>query len=525
MGKLDSDFKHTCKLLFGKEIGELSDFEQYFKQGMFPSKSMRSMVSGKGVLVSSPHYPEGAKYVSQDEVGKLSSPAFGINDIKDVDSLFRAAQENAVFCGNKMFGKNMNTEEVDNCADCIEVLHSHNITNTKYAAYCSVGRDSNSIYGVHFFKNVSHSLSCMHCLVRGVTRCFECYCTTGISDSYYTLNCSGCSNCIFCFNLRSKNYAIGNLQLSKERYLELKEKLVMEMADILRKKKRIFSIADLFPKENSGKSSSGGIASEREEIPEFAKADFAATAKIVLSKPHDVSGRTASWLSKRMLEVRRIERADGTAYWVDLPVLGKIPASCLVSLQKALDSGKNHIEIPDDGIPSLSEVRKRVEKIAVSSLEVVEGQVQNCVDCVSRFDSASCYKIWAATGAKHSAFHTAVTESEYIFGGYFRTLYSRFCIDCDNVTSVSNCFGCDSCYSCRNCYFCHNCEKVEEGIFCFNLKGARYAVLNREVSQKEYKQVKRLLLDYVNSEIEKKGGLDFDIFDIGTGKYDIGRAI
>jgi hypothetical protein len=520
MGKLDTDFKHTCKLLFGEEIGELSDFGQYFKEGMFPSKSMRSMVSGKSVMVSSPYYPDGAKYVSQDEVGKLTSPAFSINEIKDIDSMFRAAQENAVFCGNKMFGKNANVEEVDNCADCIDVFHSHNITNTKYAAYSSIGRDSDSIYGVHFFKNVSHSLSCMHCLVRGTTRCFECHCTSGISDSYYTLNCSGCSNCIFCFNLRSKSYMIGNLQLSKERYLELRKNLVTEMADILRKDKKIFSVADLFPKDGSSKNATGGARPGKDAIPEFAKTDFATASKIVLSKSHDISSLTASWLSKRMLEVRRVKAADGSvAYWVDLPKLGKIPASCLVSLQKALDSAdKNRIGISDGETPSLSEVRRRVAKIAVSSLEIVEGQVQNSVDCISRFDSVNCYKIWAATRAKHSAFHTAVTESEYIFGGYFRTLYSKFCIDCDNVTSVSNCFGCDSCYSCRNCYFCHNCENIEEGILCFNLKGARYAVLNREVPQEEYKRVKKLLLDYVNSEIGKKGGLDFDIFGIGAGK-------
>jgi len=57
---------------------------------------------------------------------------------------------------------------------------------------------------------------------------------------------------------------------------------------------------------------------------------------------------------------------------------------------------------------------------------------------------------------------------------------------------------------------------VEKGIFCFNLKGARYAVLNQQVSKEEYLRVKMILLEYINRELEEKAGLDFDIFSIGV---------
>ena len=121
-------------------------------------------------------------------------------------------------------------------------------------------------------------------------------------------------------------------------------------------------------------------------------------------------------------------------------------------------------------------------------------------------------------GSRHSAFSSIVTESEHIFGGYVRVLNSQFCINSHNVTRCSGCFECDSCYTCRNCYFCHNCENVEEGLFCFNLKGARYAVLNQQVPKEEFLRIKRMLLDFINSELEKKGRLDVDIFSLGAKK-------
>ena len=86
------------------------------------------------------------------------------------------------------------------------------------------------------------------------------------------------------------------------------------------------------------------------------------------------------------------------------------------------------------------------------------------------------------------------------------------------ITKCSGCFECDSCFSCRNCFFCHNCENVEEGILCFNLKGARYAILNQSVSKEEYMRVKKMLLSYINGELETKGALEKSIFALGKNK-------
>ncbi|MCX6777754.1 MAG: hypothetical protein NT157_02615 [Candidatus Micrarchaeota archaeon] len=517
MNKLNEDFKRTCRIIFGEEVGELEEFAPYLKETMFPYKLEPSSVSGKQVVVSSPYYLDGAAYVSQDEVARLKFEPFNINEIKDIDSLLEAASERAVYCGNKIFGKNMNVMEVDNCTDCIEVMHSHDVTNTKYAAFCSNGRNSDSIYGVSGFWNCSNSIRCVQCSVRGAIRSFECYCSAGISDSYYTINCSGCTNCMFCFNLRSKNYLIGNLQLAKDRYGGIKEKLVSEMAERLRRDKRLFSIVDVLLKAK-GASTKKEVVIQEEEPPDFIKRDFADATKVVLGAEHKLSRKTGEWLSEKATAIKCVVGASGSpAYKVDLPLLRVLPASKLVSLSEALDSAqKQQISISPREVPSLDEVVRRVAEKATCTLELVEGQTQNNPDTVFIVDSVDTYRSWWTTRAKRSAFNSIVTESEYIFGGYMRILYCGFCINCHSVTSVKNCFETDSSYKCRNCYFCHNCENVEEGLFCFNAKGLRYAVCNQQFPPEQYKRVKKILLDYINGELEKKGRLDIDVFGIGA---------
>ncbi|MCX6772804.1 MAG: hypothetical protein NTV88_03485 [Candidatus Micrarchaeota archaeon] len=514
---LNKQWKATCRILFGAEIGELSEFAPYLKETMFPCKMFKSALSGKPVMVSSPHYPDAGKYASQEEIAKMQSLPLSINDIKDIDSLFGAASERVVFCGNKLFGKNVNVKEGDNIADCLEVLHSHDIYNSKYVAYSSIGRVSDSIYGVNIFWKCSHAIRCSECTVAGAQRCFECYYSTGIADSYFTFNCSSCQDCMFSFNLRGKNCMIGNLQLTKERYRQLKAKLVSEMAEKLQKDKRLFSIGDI-ARLSFEQGKSEALELPPSAVPIEVEGAFAATSRIVLGKQHN-SGRLAKWLMSRAIGMKKVRGAQGSpAFKSDSPTGRLVGSGRLVSFNEALASSANSISISESELPSLDEIKKRAAQKAAFSLELLEGQNRGVCDTLLAFNSSDVYRLWWSVLSKHSAYSTVVTESEHIFGGWGRNIFSQFCINCDNLTYASKCFETDSSYQCRNCYFCHNCEDVEEGILCFNVKGMRYAVLNQQVTKEEYARIKKMLLDYINKELDAKGKLEIDIFSIGAGK-------
>ena len=504
------EFKKTCKLLFGQEIGELAEFAPYLSETNWPYVMGKSCVSGKPVLLSGPYYNESSRFASQGEIPSLKLAPVSINDIKDIDSLFAAASENAVYCGNKMFGKNLSVEIADNIVDGIDVHNSHDIYQSKYVAYCSVGRYAESAYGVNNFQFARNSMRCHICFLKGAQRCFETYMTCGISDSYYTMNCTSCTDLMFSFNLRSKSNCIGNRQLTRERYLALKQKLVSEMAEKLKRDKRLFSLADIM-------KGAAGAEEELEKIsPETEKA-LATALRIVLQKEHKNVARLTPWLEKRAVKVRRTAGAGGASVLkYETPTLKGIASSKLASLEQALQSATSCINIGEGEMPTLEEVAKRTAGKAMVTLEMQEGNNLAVRQTPVRYDSTNNEGLWFSLHSKHSGLSSIVTDSEYCFGGYIRILECQFCVSCNNITKCSGCFECDSCFSCRNCFFCHNCENVEEGILCFNLKGARYAILNQSVSKEEYMRVKRMLLDYLNRELEEKGALGRSIFELAA---------
>ena len=512
MEKINADFKKTCRILFGQEIGELEEFASYLSETNWPYVMGKSCVSGKGVMLSGPHYRAGSKFAQQDEIASLKIAPVSINDIKDIDSLFNAASENAVYCGNKIFGKSLGVESADNIVDGIEVHKSHDIYQSKYMAYCSVGRYAESCYGVNNFQAARNSMRCHICFLKGAQRCFETYMTGGISDSYYTMNCTSCTDLMFSFNLRSKSDCIGNLQLTRERYAALKQKLVSEMAEKLMKDKRLFSLADMF-------KGAAGAEEDREIVsPETEKA-LSTALRIVLQQEHKNAARLTPWLEKRAVKVRRTGGAGGAnVLKYETPTLKGIASSKLASLEMALQSATSCIEIGEGKMPSLVDVAKRAAAAALLTLEMQEGNNLAVRQTPVRYDSTDNEGLWFSLHSKHSGMSSIVTDSEYCFGGYIRILECQFCVSCNNITKCSGCFECDSCFSCRNCFFCHNCENVEEGILCFNLKGARYAILNQSVSKEEYMRVKMMLLSYINGELETKGALERSIFALGKNR-------
>jgi len=121
LAPIDTAWRGLCRLLFGRDVGGMMKFEPYLKEAMLPYTIAKSSVSGKDVYLGHHLYPKSARFVSPNEIPSLAQPAFSINDIKDIDSLFRAAGESVAFCGNKIFEKNVKTELVDNAINCIDV--------------------------------------------------------------------------------------------------------------------------------------------------------------------------------------------------------------------------------------------------------------------------------------------------------------------------------------------------------------------------------------------------------------------
>ncbi|VVC01859.1 Uncharacterised protein [uncultured archaeon] len=510
---VDAAFQTYCRIMFGRPVGGLLEFEPYLREAMLPYAIMKSCVSGKDVYMSGPHYPKGGRFAGPGELAQVKQPPVSINDIKDADSLFRAAGEQFVYCGNKVFGRNINTALVDNSINCIDVYYSHNVRNVKKAAYVSCVRESEYVFGIPAFPKINYSMRCLEGI--NVNRMFETYYSNHCSDMYYSFNCYNCSEVIFGFNLRGRRHVIGNVQLDAARYSELKKKLASEIAEELSKRKRAFSISDM---ARMGVSERKG-GDEYELIPTVpapasVEKAFSETAKIVLGVERSGISQYAPFLQKRALPVKKLRGKYGSAvYRPETPLVNTLPAGILCTREEAMAEDKPLVGEKELALP-LRELASAVAKKASITLEMVEGETREVPEITQAIDSTECWSSWDATSSTRSACSTGIIQSKYIFGGYFRMLDSEFCINCYDMVEAKRCFELDSSSKAIGCYFCHNVEGCEECIFCCNAKGLRHAVFNQQLPKGEYLRVKKMLLDYVNAELDRGKTIGQSVFSL-----------
>ncbi|MDD5337546.1 MAG: hypothetical protein PHS02_03630 [Candidatus ainarchaeum sp.] len=507
-------FRETSRVLFGQEIGELTDFADYLGEFVLPCQNRKSFISGKDVLISHNFYPSSAKFISHDEMSLLGSKFTPLEtkDIKDIDSLLSAVRERVVFCGNKVLGKCENVQNVDNCVECSDVFQVHNVFHVRNSAYTSYVREADHVFGVGVHPLINYSMRCLEGI--HLMRCFESFYCSKASDCYYSFNCSNSTDCFFTFNQRSARRMIGNVQLDRDKYAELKKKLLSEMADELKRKKKLFSMADLVNYDVPPGESDVEAANEPGRCPERVENAFRKTSSLMLGTELKNIDDYGPWLTERTLRWSKVLDSSGKpTYKVGgFPVVGKISSRKLVDAEEALKRGS--LKIKEEDMKDLRTLMERSSKIAFVTFEIIDGLAEEVVDVPSIFVGSGIYRVWDTTNSKNCAYSSAAIESSFMFGGYLRVLDSHFSINCFDSTKLKTCFECDASYSLNASYFCHNSENLDNCMFCFNEKGKSYAIAGTEVGREEFMRLKKILLDHVNRELltEKRTGLS--IFSI-----------
>ncbi len=244
---LNKAWASTCKIIFGQELGALEEFEPYLKEALI-GQQVRSAFSNKPVWLTSPNFDSKCRFFDYtQELGqyeKLNTP-LDINALKDIDSITQAIGERMMYAGNKRMGQSQEVVLSDHVTDSLDVKQSVLILNSQHMAYCSFMLGGEYCFGCTDFTNKPTSL--IRCFYGNSTmRSFECAYPVASSDCLFCYNIDGCNDCLFTFSEKNKRHMIGNVQMTPEDYKRLKTKLVGEMAQELKTKKRYpISITDM----------------------------------------------------------------------------------------------------------------------------------------------------------------------------------------------------------------------------------------------------------------------------------------
>ncbi len=243
---LSKGWKSTCKSIFGEEIGELEEYADYLGEAVV-GRTAKSSFSGKSLWVASRNHCEGARFFDFTEesaqLAKLKG-SLDINRIKDIDSLLEGLRETLVYSGNKVTGNSKFVEHSDSVIDSMLIFNSSMVIGGKCQAYTYVQQYAEYAFGSTSSGQSANIIRCFY--NNSLNRCFEVCATVKASDSHFSYNIWSCSDCMFSFNLRNKTHNIANVQLGKEQYHGLKCKLLAEISQELKRKKRLdYSILDI----------------------------------------------------------------------------------------------------------------------------------------------------------------------------------------------------------------------------------------------------------------------------------------
>ena len=244
---INHSWRSTCRILLGDEIGEIDEYKDYLIQYVSIGKNVKSAISGKDVIV-----PEGNSYgstlfISNDEgeqyaelIGKLN---LNLNEIKDIDSITEAFREKVYYSGNVVLGNSKDVTLSNRISNSSTIYRSEGLSDSKNSGYCCMVRYADHAFGCSTGGDCKFSIKAFE--VYKTVRCMETLRVYISSDCYYSSNLENCSNCMFSFNQRNRRNLIGNLQLLPEKYASIKNKLIEDIRDNLKAKKRVMSIVEL----------------------------------------------------------------------------------------------------------------------------------------------------------------------------------------------------------------------------------------------------------------------------------------
>lgn len=517
---LDRRWRSACKVVFKQDVGPLSDFMPYLSGLVAEPIRRKSSISGKEVTYAIPEYSEGSRWISLDEIDyRKKAEPLSINEIKDFDSLLAAVSERAEYCGNIILGNSGFVEKSSSLTDSFYMHNTTLLSDCKHNACVSTGRLCNDSFGTY---GPGESEFCIRCTqTYRDKRCFEAWVTQNCSDIYYSYNLSNCTDCFFCFNVKSKRHAVGNLELDRGKYAEIKEKLLFEMADGLKKNKRLPSLMEIAAKSPFSKP--GMLVSEQaledDSGKKAAEAAFQKTSKLLFGKQLENIDSYRAWLERHIHKIEERESAASGKRILMVPAaitIPEIPKDRILTTPEALELGnRTHLAESDAVSLSLENAHSLIRKLAFFNVEFTDGNNSHLTECTTYIENTLCYRTAGMVYSKYCGYTFYPRSSEHAFGCN-QLFDSSFCINCYYSTKLTRCAECDSCRNCSDCYYCHNVENCSDCMFCFNVKSKHYAIGNVEVGKEKYLEIKKMLLAEIGKRLEKSHDCSIDIYNVGT---------
>jgi hypothetical protein len=230
---METAFTETTQVALGKPRFGIEKHKEWLLLGVNPIEEQKSCATGETVLLPEHSnfmlFPRG-RLVNLHEAYHLGEK-LKISQ-EQADSLTIAGAGKAIaaiayLCPDWEMGNTANIPgcivaiNSNDCYGCILPL------NSKQCGVCYWPRDSEHLFGINELKSSNFCISCFHS--ERLSRCFEVDSSNNCSDCLFCHNCENVHDSMFCFNVKNLKNAIGNVEFPREKYLEIKARILAEI--------------------------------------------------------------------------------------------------------------------------------------------------------------------------------------------------------------------------------------------------------------------------------------------------------
>lgn len=228
---IEGAFAKTCSIVLGAKLpGGIDDYAEWLKRNIKKSETFKSAASGKIVRrFDYCRYGElpGNRLLLVEEA-REAGEKLKISEAAAEGITIANAHEKiggiAFFCPEYRDGMNLNIIECATSGDSAHCYRSSPVVFSKYAGYSYWPRSSEHSFGCGALLSSEFNIRCFNSVK--LSRCFEVDFSRSSSGCYYSHNIENCSDCLFCFNAKNLRYAIGNVEVGREKFMKLKEELL-----------------------------------------------------------------------------------------------------------------------------------------------------------------------------------------------------------------------------------------------------------------------------------------------------------
>lgn len=240
--EFEKAFQTITGVVLGKKLEGYKDYQNWLSRGILGQEEAKSSISGKPIYL-----PPFSFY------SKLKSKLVTINEAYDIvgnKQLSEKELDLLLLSNASDILKNISTTTMDteygintNVAESSLYYASHTcfrgigLNRSKCSLYSFWPRFSEYTLGCYYLFSSQFCIKCYNS--ENLTRCFEMSDCNNCTDSMFCHNSENLSNCMFCFNVKSKKYAICNVELPHEKYKEIKSMVLAYIYGELEKKKHL----------------------------------------------------------------------------------------------------------------------------------------------------------------------------------------------------------------------------------------------------------------------------------------------